>query len=473
MKKLLLTALCGSVALGAFAQRAEKGVMFTQTTPMTVGETPSYKPADMGDVYRLLKINKAVAERAAAKGTGAGGQRWYDHFAMMSAFNNNIFSTNANTFVWGMWFDSTVTQYFTASGSTPAGYRRVNWSSCEQFVDPVTSKMFNDISFANEIIIKPYNSYKIDSISIRGAYVRMSSRPAGIVDTLVISVAPQEGGHYYVAKQNPDYGSKVANYTTKDTVRFCAPLVVDSVNRAVFPASTLPSGTARAYWKEPLTAADGDTALANGSFTTREYTIAVPGGGLTVPAGSRFAVAVTFKSGDTWTKNVDSLNKFHRFMPVSGFINNSYMQYIRESHNDLSMSGMMFSWDSSLYAPSGLIEIWNQPTMSYEHHNIAAHVVCADCDKVSVDDVQSNIERINAYPNPAAQVVVLPFVLKNSADVKVTMSNLFGQVVKEKEYKNVLVGSADFNVSDLVNGVYMYTIEVNGERKSGRVTVAH
>jgi len=463
----------GSLSIGTSAQLAEKGVMFSPTRSVVVEQAQIQKPENMGDVYNLLKINKAEAQRAASKGTGAGGKRWYDHFAMVSAFNNNIFSTNANTFVWNMWFDSTVTQYFSASGSNPAGYRRVNWSSMTQYIDPITSEMFNDINFASEIRIKNYNAYKVDSVQVRGAYVRMKTRPAGIVDTLIFSVAPQNEGHYYMAKSNPDYGSEVIKYTTKDTARFCAPLVVDSINRAIYAASTLPGGTPRAYWKVPLTGSDGDTPLASGSFTTRTFTYPVPGGGLNIPAGARFAVTVTFKSGDTWTKNVDSVNKFHRFMPISGHVTDNEMIYIRELYKDLSMAGMMFSWDSSAYVASGLIEIWNQPNFGYEHHALSAHVTCADCDPVGVSNVPNVISKVKVFPNPASTEVNVPFKLAAASDVKVSLTSLVGQVISTQSFDDVTMGQAVFNTSNLANGLYFVQIVANGESKVERVSIAH
>jgi len=476
MKKLLFLMACGALATSVSAQRADKGIMFAPSMVQQVEEAQIYKPANVADVNRLLDINKAQgAARAASKGTAQGGSKWYDHYGMISAVNNDIFSTNANSFVWGMWFDTTVTQFYSGSGSLPQGYHKQNWSAMSQFVDPVTSKLFNDISFATDIQIKSFNTYQIDSINIQAAYVRMKTRPSSVVDTLYVSITPQGGSHYYMAKSDPTYGSKVATYTTADTARFCAPIEEDSVNNAAFPASTI-TGATRAFWKIPLTASMGDTPLASGSFTTRSFTFPVMNGTtptpLNLPAGARFAITISFKSGDTWAANQDSLNSRHRFMPVTGHVNNGAMAYIRESYNDLSMSGMMFS-GSPRFIPSTLIEIWNQPSMNYEYHNLSAHVVCSTCDLVGVNDVITNIARTAAYPNPASNQINVSFDLFERADVTVSLTNMMGQAVAAQSFKNTDKANVVFNTANLPAGVYTYTVDADGNRKTGRVVVAH
>lgn len=468
MKKLLFVLAAAVVAGGASAQQANKGVPFEGHTMSKHAEPAVYENVNVP--YNYQEVNA----RSASKNTGPGGSRWYDHFFLVDQLNGGALGNN--DFVFPMWHDSTVTQYF---GGTSPGYRRVNWSSICQNMDPLRSRIFNDPGFSGQQVIqvKEQNSYVIDSIGIRGAYVRMPSRPANIVDTLIFSVIPQDTRTFFLLKSNATYGSEIPLYTTRDTLWANAPVNVDSINRAALPPDGM---TARAFWKVPLTAADGDTPLSNGSYTTRSFRYAVPGGGLTIPAGNMFAFTVTFKSGDVWQRNVDSVNMFHRFMPVSASVSpNSAMPFYRELQvggqalNDRSMSGLMFSWDSSSYDPSVFIEIFNEVSYNYEFHDFAAHVTCADCDYVSVDDIATEVFSKNAYPNPASTVVNIPFVLNRVNDATVSLTNSVGQVVRSQSFSQVQRGEAQFNTANLSDGLYFYTIEVNGQRETGRVAIVH
>lgn len=462
MKKLLLVFAATVVAGGAMAQQAKQGIPFKGHSTSEFGE-----PA----VYENVNIPHEFSSRAQGK-TTAGGERWYYHFNLVDQLNGGALANN--DFVFPMWHDSTVTQYF---GGTTNGYRRVNWSSICQTIDPLTSRIFNDPGFSGQQVIQvgANDSYVVDSLAIRGAYVRMPNRPSNIVDTLIMSIIPQDNITFFIPKSNATYGSELPLYTQSDTLWAFAPVNVDSINRAALP----PDGfSQRAYWKVPLFAADGDTPGTNG-FTTRTYTFEVPSP-ITIPAGNRFGFTFTFKSGDTWQKNVDSVNMFHRFMPVSASVSQgTAMPYYRElqvggqSLNDRSMSGLMFSWDSSQYSPSLFIEIYNEVSYNYEFHDVAAHVTCATCNYVSVDDIATEVYSKEAYPNPATTVLNIPFVLNRKNDATVTLTNSVGQVIRTESFSNIQRATAKFDVANLNSGLYIYTIEVNGQRESGRVAIVH
>jgi hypothetical protein len=91
---------------------------------------------------------------------------------------------------------------------------------------------------------------------------------------------------------------------------------------------------------------------------------------------------------------------------------------------------------------------------------------------LSVANVTSKIAT-NAYPNPAASEVNVSFTMDNVADATINLTNTVGQVVKTQSFSNVANGQATFSTSDLANGVYMYTVEANGQRETGRVVVSH
>ncbi len=81
----------------------------------------------------------------------------------------------------------------------------------------------------------------------------------------------------------------------------------------------------------------------------------------------------------------------------------------------------------------------------------------------SVAIVNSNLEEINIYPNPASSVINIQGKLKVAADVQVTITNTLGQVVAKTNYDNT---GTEFShaipVSALSNGLYMVTINAGG-----------
>ena len=78
------------------------------------------------------------------------------------------------------------------------------------------------------------------------------------------------------------------------------------------------------------------------------------------------------------------------------------------------------------------------------------------------DNTFNNVSFSDAYPNPATNMVNIDYNLNNNASsASVKVINLLGSVVKTA---NLSVGSnkVSFDVSDLTQGVYFYSIIVDG-----------
>ncbi len=450
MKKLFLLTIGCAFALGASAQYAVSPV-----NNFKIGE-----PAE--EMYGPVAPIRAAQAGSSQKGT-AGGSRWFSHLETITALNGS----QLNGIYAPIWFDSTVKQRFTS------GLEKINYLSVYQYFQPTGwsnsgYRLWADANvYQDNPIVVNGNPYTVDSVRITGAYLKNNNRPTSIVDTLIVSVAPT-GGYYYFNKNstNPNNAWAAAYMPAdKDTLFASFPYNCDSVNRAAF-AST---GT-RQLWKIPLTDADRNDT---GGVTT--WNLQVPNGGVAVAAGGAYAVTVTFKSGDTWTPNVDSFNSMHNFRVGSAYVaENANMIYKWYEYGDRNASGLMFSSDSSRYVPSVAIEGWN-PTSNfrYEYHQIETRITCPTCVTLSVANAAGNITNSSAYPNPAVTHVYVPFKLNQSANVTVSITNALGQVVKSVNMGNVDKGQPEFNVADLANGLYFYVVEANGERSTGRVVVAH
>ena len=400
-----------------------------------------------------------------ANKTTAATNRYYNQSdAIVEIVEPNL-QDPSNTSVITLWHDSTIRQQFNT------GFSTVNYSSINQYFDPIRSAMFNDVgTFPNEMRVSTTSPYRVDSVIFFAAYIRKANK-AAIVDTLIMSVVADNGRYAITPALLPE----VAPYLPpgKDTLFAFTVLNVDSINRAAF--SGLAGGT-RAFWKVPLTAAQGDITPATGELTLRRFAFAVPGGGFNVPAGNGFNVTATFKSGDTWVRNVDTVGAFNSWRPVTyGSSSGQMPYYYYDFGPDRNMSGLMFSTDSANYIPSVLIEAINTTAFRFEFHDVTAYVTCPTCNTLRVEAAsQGMIGRV--FPNPANGSVVIPVTLNKSADLSVTITNAMGQQLATQQRGRVEGGiqqDVEFATSHLPSGVYFYTVQAGNTKQTGRFVVRH
>lgn len=130
---------------------------------------------------------------------------------------------------------------------------------------------------------------------------------------------------------------------------------------------------------------------------------------------------------------------------------------MKDSSNPLLVPSVAYAWNAT---PSG-----------YDVPQCAFHVTWSDT--TTTNGVKtSTLNKANVYPNPASSEVAITFSTNQQANVSVAIINTLGQIVKVQELGNVTNGKAIFNISDLANGVYFYTITANGERNTGRLVIA-
>jgi hypothetical protein len=108
----------------------------------------------------------------------------------------------------------------------------------------------------------------------------------------------------------------------------------------------------------------------------------------------------------------------------------------------------------------------------------AFYVTCQTCDDDpgpnSVNETVNNIKAI-ATPNPVTgNEVKISFNVKNAGNgVTVSIMNMMGQTVQSVDMGNQTQGAAVINTSALPAGMYMYSVQANGERKTGRFVISH
>ncbi len=95
--------------------------------------------------------------------------------------------------------------------------------------------------------------------------------------------------------------------------------------------------------------------------------------------------------------------------------------------------------------------------------------------RTGITNISGNNFIGKAYPNPANTSVAVPFTLMEDGTVTATLSNVMGQVISTQYIDNKAgkPAKAAFVTTSLANGVYLYSIEFNGQHTTGRIVVAH
>jgi hypothetical protein len=201
-------------------------------------------------------------------------------------------------------------------------------------------------------------------------------------------------------------------------------------------------------------------------------------GSCAIPAGKGVAVTVTFKSGDVVANPYqDSMKDYHHFyfLSAEALGAGQKMPYYYYTLNDWNMSNLMFHGDSAKYWPSILLEGLGTIYFAPEFHSIGVLTNCPNCPppSQSVLGVTSLFESVAAFPNPADEEVNISFTVAQNEQVKISVVNALGQLIATQDVKAGKKNTVKFSTANMSAGMYFYTIEVNGQRKTDRFVVAH
>ena len=412
--------------------------------------------------YQLPSKHKANS----ASKTTLGGSRWYNYVEHLAAIDPQVGQNDVLPY---MWFRPDMFGIYQGTSGLEAD--TIQMASYAMTFDPIdhTQQNYNDpFAYGPEIGVNPGTPYTLDSVTVWGVYGRNPNKP-NIVDTLRLAFVYGNGGT-----------SNMPNYSLVSSgLKF----------RGIFfdPAKHI-------AWKNPMNASAPDViirdvildqASLNDTATNGLNTFRV-GVGMNVPANNTVGMTVTFISGESYAPYSDtaflgSANpnqpfKYGLFRPwffeqVAG-----QFQPYDSTKLDYNMGHIRFlplkgdSWDS-LYV---VTHAFTSANFSSEIPYIDFKITCATCPTNSVaDGKNSNIAKVEAYPNPANTEVYIPFTLTNATEVTVSLSNTVGQILSTQNMGKVSSGKATFSTANLAPGIYFYTVEANGERNTGRIVVAH
>jgi hypothetical protein len=420
--------------------------------------------------YRAVVKRSAIPtpfESGTANKTAAAQPRWYNHAQALGTANTVNIYTDALTSYLPLWPDSTV-RYVETGGATSAF--GINWQSAAETFSPNTT-LYNANNTVNRGKLRiATETYKIDSVMIRGVYDRKFTYN----DTLILTfVADSTAGKFAYLS----FGGNTAANHGIDSAAMLLWSAADYQQRPLNQVSYNYTGNvlqrARQV-KVPLT-----NQMYLDSLTDGTHLIKAPVN-ITVPNGGKISMSVTYKPGTTWTSGspITNYNAFYLMsheIDEDGFVfypatdqNMSYLAYKDSTNNDVNAT-------LYYYIPTIAYNGTGTANFNSELHDISWLASCVTCQRVSVNDV-NNLTIGKAYPNPASKTLEVPVSVKTATTVNVSLSNVLGQVLKTQELGNIATGQtkkAKFDISNLANGVYIYTVESEGNRTSDRVIIAH
>jgi hypothetical protein len=498
MKKSLL--LFSAVLIAGFTngQETSRSIIFTGANGQAAGTSMEGQPV-------------AAPHISGHKTTvgGPGGNRWYDYVDDILANETaapcvpvvGLSNTGLD-----IWQDSS--SIFGYTGGTT--YQGNDFTTIGLNLDPFITGLatmtagalngWNDpAAFPGVIAITTADNYSIDSVAVSGWYNRSYATPhkIGVVDTLILTFI--QGNGTTGANNAPGgvsggtgYCTTTLNYTT---------LQFDSLNNR---AGNAGGAAVTTVYKFLMTSTDTNNSDANrGTQCPRPgHVPADPPINFAVTAGNMPGMSVSFVSGDG------------HFSPGGLYPAFPAHDTVRYS-NGTAITGYKYGcWDANIvfsatasggttanFPPynypadhtSGYFKKIGAPSWgglylpnwawsdaltgggsALQYPAINFHVVCPACvltgsGTLGVKNVL-NLDAVTVTPNPANDNLTISFSNGQNATVSVSLTNMLGQVVATQKTTN---GTSVFNTSALSAGVYIYTLEANGERSTGRVVVAH
>jgi hypothetical protein len=377
---------------------------------------------------------------------------WLNYALHADSVYGNVATLNGNY----LFPDSSVLGEFGAGNFAPVWIH-----SLTQTLDP-TSSVFQS---AAGCTMTDVDGYSVDSMGIYYLYERNINNPA-VVDTLYIKLSHTGTAANFLS--SGFIGTTASNYGT-DTVGFKSQKY-DYVNNMATGTTTT------TYVKVPLTVTDSSAVfVAYKAFSVNNFV---------VPAGRVVGVSISFIPGYTYSFGdtlETALNSF-QFLSYEEQGAGTYPFYTdcnyQSADCDYNVSGIVRSQER--YNVTG--NSWNGnyiPTYAFtqpyslEHHLIDWLVTTPP---TSVNEISAaGISIGQNVPNPANGNTTVNYSLVNGGEVTFTITDIAGKVVYTSNEGNKQAGNhaIGVNTENLSNGVYFYTVTVDGAGVTQKMTVAH
>ena len=351
-------------------------------------------------------------------------------------------------------------------------------------LDP-TSSFFNDPINGGggfgELLIRPTDSYSVDSVGVVFNYIRNYNRNgsnAEVVDTLVVELSinatPSSIDLFFNGGATNQVIVNLAPTSPGvDTVRWFGMQMNSATNG--FDATILPK---KAY-KLPMDSAYNADSIP-GIDGRHYWEFEVTGTGLPASGPGKYVfLTYYFKPGFSYSL-ADSLTK-KNYMQFLSFEENGANTFPKYQERDWNASHIFRSYEKYSLAPASILNDHQAASFAFmggtsaqgaayhfENHYVNFKLSCASCDAISTNDIDPNVSKLgNAYPNPAevGESLTIPVSLAKAGDATIKIYNTLGQEVKVINSKDLISGVNNINVNtaNLNAGVYLYSLELNGK----------
>ncbi len=466
MKKLLLLIATSSVGLSLSAQES-KSLVFLQPAPL---EMPSNMVSQIitGKIsqYDLMARSAEEAQKATSLHAHTHGS-WFDYWDQNSVtghtlyYNttapdsniNDIPATGSPYHVFchglGVSFDPTDDHYYGNANTTPITET------------PITNSV----------------PYTVDSFDAPFQYIRNNNTDTladSLIIELVVTSLAADSGTYKL-----QFGASAANaaITTDSTPRFAScnyTRVISGLGQNEVWDSIKTTKQRYAFGLKLADTVGGAREL--------HFALSSP---INVPAGGKLISFMHLKSMHTTTLGTSTSANSNVLHLYSGTPEATSGTWPKQTPHSIGYPG---SRQTGLIAQNQVR--YSDAGFTYAGHNIlipgvafgapgwavcyqSFHVSWTTMDEDGVANINKTINKTNAYPNPSTNKLNVAYDLAKISDVTVVLTNVVGQEVATQHNSNVVSGVASFNTADLSAGIYFYTVISNGERSTGRVTIAH
>ena len=436
--------MCTVIAVGAFAQ-GNPSVVSPQHRQLT--KNMSFNKAKYNASKNRL-MNPSVASSQCV---------WFSYAVAMDSLNGHLGSgagIQSNYLFW----DSLPLADFGTSWAAPWNH------NLGDVVDLTSSNLENYGGIPANW--GTFNSYSVDSMSIVYAYERHFPNPA-TVDTLIVSL------YTNVTAANLPYGYFTAGQLPTINIDFGTDTLGMKLMKYTYTSNSA-NAVGKVMYRIPLTVAD--TAIT----FYREKFFATPG--FTVPAGNKlFASTVTFRPGHAYALG-DTLNTEMNMFFFTAYEENGAGTY--PYYQDCNSNSSACDWNDSYTVTTdvryNISTGWNGyfiPKYAYtqpytlENHLISYHV-CSN--NVSVNEASGNDNILyQNMPNPSNGTTTIGYELLNGGNVSLDVMNITGQNVYTLNEGKRTAGkyAVDLNLNNLQSGVYFYTLTVDGNKTTKKMTI--
>jgi hypothetical protein len=352
-------------------------------------------------------------------------------------------------------------------GATDSNY--VNIHAASAVLDPQS----NAHDIAGKAYFHPSNPITIDTIIVYGFYdVNTSGLSGATGDKIRVDLI---------------WGAITNNTTWRTGIQYPANTFTNQT--AAIPL-TLPryAGTTAQFFHDGLAAGASNRITLEYELTVAdsallEFAIPVPGGQL-IPAGNKVAAIVHFIPGYTYqlddviysSPGVPPATK-NGFFPVYAYDQNSVTgtPTFLEAYDldQTSRAGFQFLFKAARYgiSPTALNNEILSPSISFA---ALTEFAVSGTSTIGIEEMPTALSNVSDnYPNPFSTYSTIDFVLNNRANVSLMVTDMSGRMVQNQYLGMLSAGShkATLSADNLADGIYFYTLTINGENITRKMVV--